>query len=590
MKKILFFLILSLGLASCHKDLEETTIIDEVYTPPVIKVNGHIAGLVVNENGQGIVGATVRVGNQQKETGPGGYFIFRNIVLDANGTFVRVDQPGYFQASKRFFAKANQMNYTTLTLMAKQSSGQINTSSGGTVTLSSGASVALVANSVVNADGFPYAGNVQVAARWLDPTDPNLGEIMPGNLQGISRSTQEEVALASYGMLAVELTGSAGEKLNIRFGYLATLKFPIPASLRNSAPAEIPLWYFDETTGLWREDGRAVKQGDFYEGTVRHFSFWNCDAPFPLVNIDGRILIPNGNPMANATVRVTVAGSTLTCYGYTNAEGVFSGKVPANQPLVLTVTDYYCGGNLLEVNIGPFGSDASLGDLQASTTNAVYTTLTGSVVNCDSDPVTQGIVQICQGSNCQFAVVENDGSFEYTFGHCSITEVTVTAYDLDAALLGTPQTVSIGQQTDVNLGTLAACTTQITEFIRLNINGDEDLYPLPYYEGAPGSLQYIGAFAPSDSTYAMQLTFPVGAPGTYTGPGVSYWSYRLEPSYLTGQCQNPCSDMTVVVTEFGNFGEFIRGTFSGNVDFFDINQQLFPNLPVSGEFAIIRTQ
>ncbi|MFM9949085.1 MAG: hypothetical protein ACKV1O_14180, partial [Saprospiraceae bacterium] len=113
--------------------------------------------------------------------------------------------------------------------------------------------------------------------------------------------------------------------------------------------------------------------------------------------------------------------------------------------------------------------------------------------------------------------------------------------------------------------------------------------PFPYHYGEPGGLRYIGTFA-QDSSYTFSLSFPVGAPGSYTGPGVGFSSQQIFPTYFAGSCQNPCSDVTVNVTEFGNVGQFIRGTFSGNVDFRDINQQVFPNLPVSGEFAVIRLQ
>jgi hypothetical protein len=61
-------------------------------------------------------------------------------------------------------------------------------------------------------------------------------------------------------------------------GKTAKLRFTIPSSLRSTAPATIPLWSVDETTGLWKQEGSATKGTDYYEGDVSHFSFWNCDA------------------------------------------------------------------------------------------------------------------------------------------------------------------------------------------------------------------------------------------------------------------------------------------------------------------------
>ncbi len=55
-------------------------------------------------------------------------------------------------------------------------------------------------------------------------------------------------------MAAVELTGTSGELLQIATGKKATLTLSIPSSLAASAPATIPLWFFDEAKGLWKEE------------------------------------------------------------------------------------------------------------------------------------------------------------------------------------------------------------------------------------------------------------------------------------------------------------------------------------------------
>ena len=107
---------------------------------------------------------------------------------------------------------------------------------------------------------------------------------MPGNLTGLTTNNEQKL-LQTYGMIAVELEGGAGEKLNLAAGKIATISMPIPASMVASAPATIPLWYFNDTTGVWIEQGTATKQGSNYLGTVSHFSFWNCDVPSNFVNL-----------------------------------------------------------------------------------------------------------------------------------------------------------------------------------------------------------------------------------------------------------------------------------------------------------------
>ena len=113
------------------------------------------------------------------------------------------------------------------------------------------------------------------------------------------------VTLASYGMIAVELESTAGEKLQIATGNSATLTMPIPSSIQSSAPATIALWSVNEQTGIWKEEGTATRSGSNYVGTVSHFSFWNCDISIPAVNLSMTIKDEHAVPLVHAHVRLT---------------------------------------------------------------------------------------------------------------------------------------------------------------------------------------------------------------------------------------------------------------------------------------------
>jgi len=65
--------------------------------------------------------------------------------------------------------------------------------------------------------------------------------------------------------------------LQLATGKNATVTFPIATATQSTAPATIPLWFFDETKGMWIEQGSATKTGNTYVGTVSHFTWWNCD-------------------------------------------------------------------------------------------------------------------------------------------------------------------------------------------------------------------------------------------------------------------------------------------------------------------------
>jgi hypothetical protein len=65
----------------------------------------------------------------------------------------------------------------------------------------------------------------------------------------------KRVMLTSFGMMAVELEGASGEKLQIKSGSKAILTMPIPSSAQGSAPGSIALWSVDESYRLM-ERGR----------------------------------------------------------------------------------------------------------------------------------------------------------------------------------------------------------------------------------------------------------------------------------------------------------------------------------------------
>jgi hypothetical protein len=106
---------------------------------------------------------------------------------------------------------------------------------------------------------------------------------MPGDLVGLNENN-ERGALGSLGMVAVELVSASGDPLQVKEGKKVTMKVNVPAAMLATAPATIPMWYFDEARGYWTREGSAELQGNQYVTEVPHFSFWNCDAWFDLVN------------------------------------------------------------------------------------------------------------------------------------------------------------------------------------------------------------------------------------------------------------------------------------------------------------------
>jgi hypothetical protein len=534
-KKNQFLTILFLGIAfsfqcltGCQREIDDPSV-----TPPVIPgvndselVTGGVNGIVVDENDQPVAGATVISGSNSTITDRYGTFRFRNINLSkANGT-VKVTFNGYFNAYRTFVAVAGRINNVRIKLIRKSNSGSFTASAGGTVSITGGAKLVMPANAVSDAGGTAYTGSVNVAMTWIDPSSSDLQNILMGDLRGITTNNQER-GLSTYGMIGVELTGPGGQALKITAGKTAELTFPIPASLQGSAPATIDLWHFDEATARWKQEGTATKTGSNYIAQVSHFSFWNCDAPFPLIDLCMSFKDGNGQPLNNAQIRIkrTVNGSYG--YGRTDSAGNLCGKVPKDEALILEVLDQ-CNAVVFSQNIGPFSANTTLPQITVTIPAPNSLTISGTLTNCANGNVSNGAAVIYMAGGNSYVVPVSNGAFSLSIVRCSsgILNFTVLGVDYQTIQQSVPVSGS-GTTGIVNVGTIQACGTSSAQFIEVMIDGvPTNFVAPPDYIASVDSTNAPPPYTNSTSIYGsrqgggtssfISLTFPNNTiPGTY---------------------------------------------------------------------------
>jgi hypothetical protein len=319
--------------------------VEEIYTPivkPAIPdfstlVNASVNGFITDENGNAITGASIKGGTVTAVTDEYGYFKISNTGFAKSAGFIEVNKTGYFTGYRTFLPAEGKETFIRLQLIPKTTAGTIEAATGGAISITGGATVTLPANAIVIAsNNAAYPGLVNVAVHWFNPSEMQTTALtMPGNLTGVDSAGYLNV-LQTFGMLAVELTGSNGELLQIASGKKASLHFPLPSSLQSIAPAYIPLWHFDETKAVWRQEGHAIKNGNSYEGEVSHFSYWNCDAGFALVNFTAQLVDTSLRPLVNVPVSVTANNlPNISRTAYTDTNGIVTGLVPASSHLIL---------------------------------------------------------------------------------------------------------------------------------------------------------------------------------------------------------------------------------------------------------------
>ena len=566
--KIMLPVMAILFFASCQKEVSgdgsNTVVLPDFET----KVASSVSGFVTDENDAPVLGASVTAGTGSAITDKYGFFEIKNTQVVKNAAVVTVNKAGYFNGIKTYLAEAGKSAFFRIKMIPKTLAGTVPAATGGNVTLTNGLSISFPANAVVNASSnTPYSGNINVAAHWISPTATDLNLEMPGDLRGISTDGSLKT-LTTYGMVAVELTGTSGELLQIASGQKATLTMPIPSAILSNAPATIPLWSFDETKGLWKEEGQAVKSGSNYVGDVSHFSFWNCDVPANYVQFNCTVKNSDGIPISQALVKISVVGNPNNAgYGYTDSSGYVGGAIPANAQLLLEIfPGYNCNTPIYSQNFSSGTTNISLGVITVNISLGLAT-VSGTVTNCTGNPVTNGFI-ISQINNYYYRyALSNTGSFSFTSVLCNNTANAVfIAEDLTSLQQSAPlnQTLVPGANA---IGNLQACGTSIQQFISYTIDGGapiEFTYPtdsLGHYGNGSTAINtiYGSRNAPTPQTF---VNF------SFTNAGIGLGSVQTLETFgsseLGTQTSQP-SSINVNITEYGAVGEFIAGNFTGIV-------------------------
>lgn len=545
--------------------------------PPDQTVTASIQGRVVDQNGVPVQGAAVNSGTATTTTDINGVFSFSAISMSSRFGYVQVVKSGYFTGSRSIITNPGASNFVTIQLMPRSETATFSGATGGSIAIRAGDTATFSDSSVVNAStNAAYTGTVHVFATYLDPTDPNLYKYMPGDLRGIG-SDGYETALQSFGMLLVELQDDAGNKLQLASNHTATLTWAIPASLQSVAPTTIPLWYFNDSTGRWIEQGSANRSGNSYVGTVSHFTFWNCDASSGTVNFKVHIKDQFGNALPYAYVQFT-SQQWGTRGGYTDSSGFAQGLIPKGQSLVMQVVTS-CGTVLGGINVGPAIQDQDLGTVTITVPDDQLT-LSGTVVDCSDNPVDSGYVNVTVDGLVYRATVAK-GAFTIPVNRCFSTTVPVTllAVDLTAQQVGPDTTIneSIGK---VDVGQLSACGNPFTQYFNLTINGVGYSITTPPNSNSFSYTAYnivgdIGTGQSQSISLYTQATL-TGA-GTYQSNLVLFWP-NTNYSYINA--------VQTSVTAFGAVGGYISGQLSGTM----MDTVKHQSYPVTGTFKVQRTQ
>jgi hypothetical protein len=257
-------------------------------------------------------------------------------------------------------------------------------------------------------------------------------------------------------------------------------------------------------------------------------------------------------------------------FGFTDADGYITGSVFANASLVLEILTP-CHLPAYAHEFSTAAADIDLGTLTGNLgQNAV--TLSGTVLDCEGLPVESGYVQTYDNGFYHRMAIDN-GGFSFTGLLCTNTGVSVVAVDQAAFEQSAPQTMTINPGAN-DLGVLTACGISTMGTITYVFDGGD---PVVIQEPA----DTIAAYSLADTGEWTQILVLSGDPNgaqqmafQFDGGNALGAGHKLTDVYAnifpSGHGFWP-APVTVTITEYGNVGGFITGSFSSNMLNFDDN-------------------
>ena len=466
MKKLLTLLVSIFLVISCAKDEapndnqnldqnDSTNNTDEFFAQENFGdlVSTNFIGKVMDETGNQIKDVTITIGNQSVLTDQNGIFVLNNISVYENFALIKANKYNYLKGAKVVVPTIDGTNDVQITLLRKNILGIVTSGVESEVVMTNGAKVSFLGE-FIYANGTEYFGQVEISMHYLEPNNSTTFQQMPGMLFG-KRENGTASSMETYGMLAVDLFTPSGEVLNIASDSPAILSFPLSTSTPN-AIQEIPLWYFDEAVGYWKEQGIAILEDNMYVAEVNHFTWWNCDLPLDYIN--GCVNLTGSNELNDYYLEVIRTTNNQTIFsGFTNSSGIECGFFPVNENITIKVYDKCTQDVLSEDVYGPYSSDVVI-NINVSITT---TQLQANLVDCNNNPITNGYVWLLSSNATTDVIPIENGQINYNVSLCGEADYSMIVYDLEGQKTSELIEVDITSTEIIDLGMISVCNDDL---------------------------------------------------------------------------------------------------------------------------------
>lgn len=205
---------------------------------------------------------------------------FQVQVPDATRFVLNIRKSGYALSSRVYYGRNTGLHIP----LDRSTSQVLNAGQGGVLTFpcprnnpncESGMQLSFGPGVLVDGNGRPYTGAATIEAFQYDTS---LMNALPGDQGGTTGGATTR--LWTFGSFFLQPRDNNGNSLQMAAGKLVPVSVPIELALQKTAPATLPLWRYDEDTGMWLKIGTLARSGNRYQGQVNHFSAFNADTQF----------------------------------------------------------------------------------------------------------------------------------------------------------------------------------------------------------------------------------------------------------------------------------------------------------------------
>jgi len=436
-------------MSSCQR--EPIEVIE--YEPPLINPSTHpvvasVMGTVYSEEGLPVAGATVSLYENETMTGDDGVFSFQNATLYSDGTYVSVDIPGYYHASRRFYALAGEINIVGIEMIKKTFEDEFESSVGETL---SDINVALdfPAGDYIVSTNDLYTDRVKASIVSIPAGSENCFLKMPGDLTG-SDDEFEIKAISNFGIFGVELVGMMGETLDLPSDQSVPFRYKLPDDSQNESSAI--LWYYEEGNGMWLKSGEVDLENGDYVGEINKTGFWMLGKAYEYADIKGS-LIDDGGVFGDTRLDILNDSEKYRSSINTTMSGSYQTRVP--QGINLSMSIYHeCTVGRQSEDLGVVSSDFEFQPIEVEMAMDNIEIL-GSITDCQGEHSSRPYLKIDFGAEQYLYRSDEQGDFEFSFSSCQDEEVNIIAIDDENST--TSEALMLPVSNQMQLGAIQTC-------------------------------------------------------------------------------------------------------------------------------------